>query len=135
MTRSFFEFDLASFDPSKIGTASIYLYGYLSAESTVCVQKGTQAAIITTADFDSFEGVKLGELLWTTGQNIIVLNSTGLSYVKSRLGVGSVKFCLREVEHDYNNVAPGTSATWFNGMEYMQTAYTALRPRLIMTYY
>lgn len=113
--RAFFYFD-TSFIQGTVSAASLFIKKYSTAgDSTVCAMKGTQAASLTTADFDSFTGSEYGHTAgWTTGYNEIVFNSTGISDIDTS---GITKVCAREYTHDYLDSDPGTTNVR-NGLYY-----------------
>ena len=123
-----------------IQSIALDLVGNSYNESNVMVQEGTQSASLGTDDFDSFTGsILAGPFdmeLWVEAdpaRNLIYLDST--SYVVTNLG-SSVKFCVREYDHDYSDSAPGDSSNYRNGVYYVETGYESIlrTPRLIITY-
>lgn len=116
--RSFFYLDLSSI-PSNAEIVSATFQVYVVAASSgaggsIYVVEGTQAATLTTADFDACGSTAFVDTptnfsaLTTSAYNTFTLNAAGLAYLKSRFG-STAKLCLRS-SFDINNVAPGTSA-------------------------
>jgi hypothetical protein len=96
------------------------------------VQNGTQAATLTTADYDSFDGSSYGNTSsWSTsGYNDITLNATGLSNINK---TGETKYCAREKPHDYDNSTSGAS-TYRNGIYFANQTGTTRDPKLVVTH-
>jgi len=131
--RSFFYFNTSDLpDNATIVTATLSLYGYSTAESTVCVQEGTQSDTLTTEDYDAFTGNEFGHTTsWTTsGYNNISFNDTGKGKINK---TGTTKLCVREYPHDYQNVDPGATENRC-GMYYADNTNTAYDPKLVITY-
>jgi len=131
--RSFFYFNTSDLpDNATIVTATLSLYGYSTAESTVCVQEGTQSDTLTTEDYDAFTGNEFGHTTsWTTsGYNNISFNDTGKGKINK---TGTTKLCVREYPHDYSNVDPGATNCRC-GMYYADQANSAYDPKLVITY-
>ena len=116
-----------------VESVDCYIRGQGNAESNACVQLGTQADAIVNEDMDAFSGSEYGHTAgWTAaGYNKITFNAQGISDVQSALG-GIGKICLREYDHDYSNVSPGTS-TFRNGMRFTEYADTTFDPYLEIT--
>lgn len=129
--RSFLYFDTSAIS-GTISAAVLNLYGYDTAQSTVCAQKGTQADTLEAADFDSFTGDEYGHTSgWsTTGYNSITFNSQGRSDINT---TGTTKICIREYAHDYANSAPGASTSYNCGMYYADQTGTDKDPYLEIT--
>lgn len=133
--------DLSTIPGAATITAAILkMTSYDAAESIMCVQAGTQADPMTTADFNNFTGTEFGHVTWALGgggvpaPNQITFNATGLAYLNTVLG-GTAKLCLREFTYDYSNSAPAPGPPYFrNGMWYQNTATVANRPHLDLTY-
>jgi hypothetical protein len=132
----------AYFDTSTIGvgntvTAAVFsLYATATAGGcTVSVQKGTQAATLTTADFDSFSGSYYATVTaasWAeSAYNDFTFNATGKSDIVLD---GTTKLCVRDYTYDYLNAnpTPNTYNTYFYTAE-EDTAGEA-RPKLVVTY-
>lgn len=104
--RSFFYFDLSG-ESGTADSVSLFLYSTAQAATSVSAQLGTQAATLTTADFDSFSGSSYGNVTWAASQyNEIVFNAQGISDVDDQIGAGEMKVCAREYDKDYLNVTP-----------------------------
>jgi len=112
-TNCYFYRTFYYFDTSGIGTGNLVvscdLKLYVSAVggngSSVAAQKGTQAATLTTADYDAFSGSAYGYIASasTNQYNTISFNATGCSEV---VRDGETKICCREYDHDYSNSEP-----------------------------
>jgi hypothetical protein len=118
--RSFFYFDTTSMGAGKtVSLANFSLYGVTRIESNVSVQQGTQAATITTADFDNFTGTYFGKttawIIASPYYNDMSLNAAGLTYINNS---NDVRMCAREYDHDYLNSQPG--ANYRNGCYYAE---------------
>jgi len=135
--RSFFCFDLSSIPSGVvIHTCVLKLSGFGFNASRVSVQRGTQEDVLTVNDFMEFYidlwGISEAWELWDgldVAINSISLNSVAIGYIQSRLGVGTVKICLREYDHDFLNVAP--DARYRNGCYYAEEL-TEEKPMLVI---
>lgn len=129
--RSFFYFDISTYGNPLSG--SILLYGTTNGASNVCIQQGTQAATLTTADYDAFSGDYWAKTTsWSTsGYNTLALDATGLAALQSVAG-GTFKVCAREYEHDYSNAVPATE--YANGVYYANQTGTTYDPYLLATF-
>ncbi len=116
LLRTFLEFDFNIPAGKEIIAAELHARGYLNGDSGVSIQQGTQANPITTADYDSFVGSLFDFIAnWDeTDWNAFTFNAAGIAYLNS---VSTAKFCLREYDHDYLDVAP-SGTTYSNGMQY-----------------
>jgi len=131
--RSFFYFDLTDIPTGKTVTAvSLLITQYTNHLSSVCVQEGTQAATLTTADFDSFTGAVFSTVEWDAGENELVFNAAGLQYIQDQLGETAL-LCCRESDYDVSGDAPGAGEWYSNGCYYSEAA-EANRPKLRVTY-
>jgi len=132
MRRSYFYFDTSSISTNTISAAVFSLYGVVNNGSSVSVQKGTQAATLAAADYDSFTGNSYGNTTgWsTTGYNDITLDATGLSDINK---TGETKYCAREYTYDYLNSDPG-DAMHANGCYYANQSGTTNDPKLVVTH-
>lgn len=132
LSRSFFYFDTSSIaDTNEISAAVFSLYGVTNYDSTVSVQQGTQAATITTADYDSFAGSLYGTVAWAVSTyNDISLNAQGLADINK---LGETKYCAREYTYDYLNSDPG-DAKHANGCYFANQSGTANDPKLVVTH-
>lgn len=135
--RSFFTFDLSSIPAGVvIHTCSLKLAGFGFAASRVSVQRGLHADVLTVNDFPQFYidlwGISDSWELWDgldVAINSITLNSVAIGYIQSRLGVGTVKLCCREYDHDFLNSIP--DARYRNGCYYAEEV-TEEKPRLVI---
>jgi len=143
VTRSFFLFDLSSIPASaEIISAIFTIGGHLNpweATSTVCIQQGTQADILTVNDYTAFAGAAFAAVTWKvsgpggTNLNEFILNAAGLAYIQSVFG-GTAKICAREYGSDYENADPGFGVGWTNDACFSEYADAALRPILTVIY-
>ena len=132
--RSFFYFDTSSLpDDSVISEVVCSFYGYFFAESSVCVQQGTQADTLSMDDFDSFTGSEFGHSTgWTTsGYNAITLNQSGRNAINK---TGTTKICCREYNHDYLDVTCGEDDPGDNGGYFADNPGFDKDPKLVVTY-
>lgn len=115
--RSFYYFDLSSI-PQNATITSATLSLYVSAASSaaggsVTVVEGTQAATLTTADFDQVGSTEFVDsrtnfsALTATAYNNFTLNAAGLTYVQGKFA-STAKLALRS-SFDLDNSAPGTT--------------------------
>lgn len=131
--RSFFYFDLSSVPAGKTVTEVALLLTELVYHNTgVAVYKGTQAATLTIADFDSFEGDAFANQAFVDGENKLTFNAAGKQYVENMLG-SAVKLCCRESDFDVAGAVPAASTNHRNGCYYAE-ASESQRPRLKITY-
>lgn len=131
IVRSFFYFDTQDLpDEATITGAVLKLYGITNADSDVSAQKGTQAASLTTADFDSFSGSEYGHVTWGIVYKSITFNATGKSEIVKD---GTTKICCREYTHDYSDSAP-SDTTYSNGCYYADKADITYDPKLEIDY-
>jgi hypothetical protein len=133
--RSFFYFNTSSMGAGQaISSAILSLYGYTNGQSHVSIQKGTQAATLTTADYDSFTGTYFAYTTgtWSTsGYNAMTLDSGGQTWSNNN----SVCYiCAREYDHDYLNSTSGSS-NYKNGCVYCEgNSFGVKYPKLVITY-
>ena len=90
----------------KVYQAPFDITSWTTSYSSGCVQKGTQAATLVSADYSHFSGSAYGTVAGSAGWKTINFNSTGISDI---VKAGTTKICGRELAHDYNNVAPTAS--------------------------
>jgi hypothetical protein len=85
----------------SVQAASWFAFGDTNAGSPVGLQQGTQAAVLSVADFDAFAGVLFGtNASWAANAyNEIPLNAAGRAFVQSCLGTVA-KFCSRNTSKD-----------------------------------
>ena len=104
ISRSFFIFDTSGV--IAVLSADFMIRGYSdNSASSVCMQEGTQAAALTTADYNNFTGNYFGRTFsWSVaGYNTISFNTLG----KSKINVsGNTKICVREYSYDYGSSTP-----------------------------
>jgi len=123
ITRSFTYHDTSSIpDGSIIDSVSLNMYGWIVEGGNVSVQEGTQAASLTTADYDSCNPSPAsggGEYGHTVGfalsqWNVVEFNELGKSKIND---VGETKLCLRHYNNDYLDSEPSGStsgAGWYS---------------------
>ena len=132
--RSFFIFPVDGFSGS-VDSATIGIYGFSTGyESDVSIQLGTQAASLTTDDFDSFSGDLYDYVAsWNgAGYNVFDLNAQGIADLESVINSGDFKVCAREYSHDYLNSTPTVQHR--NGCYYADYANTDHDPYLEITW-
>ena len=129
--RSFFYFDTSSIpDTATVDSATLYLYGFYYAESSVCAMKGTQGSTLSSGDYDSFTGSEYGHTSWSISTyNSISFNSQGCSDIDK---TGTTKICCREYNHDYLDSAP--NGNYRCGVYYADYTGTSRDPYLEVTY-
>jgi len=136
IARMFLYFDTSGIGSGQAVTdAVLSLYGKTYDEGNVCVQKGTQASSLTTADYDSFTGVYYDTIIaasWSEiAYNDFTFNETGEGDVEME---GITKICFREYTHDYLDSDP-VNDTYRNGCWTSEELETGeRRPRLVVTY-
>lgn len=149
MGRAFFTFDFGEFSTLSSGTrdlksCSLNITGYSYGQGNIVGLQGTQSDSLTAADFDAFTGSAITNVVdWQTSNNnnVFTFNTTGSGYISTQMtGNDKSKFCLREYDHDYLDVAP----TIGNDRDsYLNGCYFAARddqadisyvPKLIVTY-
>lgn len=110
--RCFFYFDTSGV-VGTILSCDLVIEGLTNADNTVAAQEGTQAATLTTADYDAFTGSTFGTTAWSTGTNTISFNSTGLAAINQ---AGTTKVCVRDNTWDVADSEPATDGTRNSGM-------------------
>lgn len=123
VTRSFLYFDLSALPGGATVTSAIVtVRGYTSANSQVCIQQGTQTGTDKTGlvigDWNAFTGTPFSIINWITGsdpRNNFTLDAAGIAYIESVAG-STAKFCLREYDSDYSDVAPLNNTDNVNSM-------------------
>lgn len=138
--RSFLYFDLSS-APAGVTSVELHLKALLidwQEYQSVYVQEGTQAASLSTADYDAFTGNPLGDF---NVDNDVVnptivnmpMNGTGLAYIQGVIG-GMAKLCLREYDHDFidDDSWLGTGGDY--GLYFSEAASEGDRPFLRLRY-
>ncbi|HEA68070.1 MAG TPA: hypothetical protein ENI07_14795 [Desulfobacterales bacterium] len=141
IARSFLFFDLSSLSSSfTVDSCTLVVYGNSTGDSTVCIQEGTQADPMTTADFDSFTGSIFDSIVWPppwepTYQEITFsLNSTGIAYIQSMLG-STAKICIRNYQYDFLDVEFPDDINAFRAyMAYRENDTELWHPTLNITY-
>jgi hypothetical protein len=138
ITRSFLYFDLSSIPAGKTCISAIVsAIGWANATSQISIQKGTQHDTLVTADWNAFSGTYFSKLTWQKfvdpdlNTNNFTLDASGIAYVQAQFG-DTAKFCLRQYEHDYLNVAPATM--YQNGVCYADHGTEARRPYITIVY-
>jgi hypothetical protein len=112
--RLFFFYNLSELT-GTVTAVTENLYAYLVANG-VSTQKGTQAATLTTADYNKFTGSCYDhQTLSTSAYTALTYSAQGISDVDDALG-STFKTCVREYAHDYSNSTPGTSL--YSGLVY-----------------
>jgi len=111
--RSFLYFDLSALPGgATVTSAVVTVRGFNDASSQVCIQQGTQTGTdnsgLVIGDWNAFTGTPFAIFDWITGndpRNELTFNAAGITYVESVAG-SVAKFCLREYDKDYSDVAP-----------------------------
>ncbi|VVB59497.1 Uncharacterised protein [uncultured archaeon] len=131
--RGFFMFDTSGLpDTCQVTNATLQVYGYGEADSSVCAMKGTQGDSLDQYDFDNFEGSEYGHVAWSTsGYNTITFNGAGRADVSK---TGTTYVCCREYNHDYLNVDPGADQEYRNGCYWANYEGTSRDPKLSIEY-
>lgn len=131
INRGFYYFDVSG-ESGTVSSAFIALYGSLNAQDEVYLMLGTQAAALTTADFDSFTGSYIGlSSSYALSQfNEVALNAQGISDLQTQVGSGTFKICGR-VGQDYNNVGWGIKQA---GSYFSESSSTTRDPYIEITY-
>jgi hypothetical protein len=128
--RSWFVFDLSTVT-SEITAASLYIRGVVFAESTICMQEGTQSIPLLISEFQAFTGNSLGSVVWSATDNTITFNADGLTYLNSVRG-SNAKICLRDYTYDF--LDSPTTTRHANGVYFSESSTPAWRPQLTVTY-
>jgi len=122
VTRTFLYFDLSALPGGATVTSAIVSIRSYTANSQVCILQGTQTGTdktgLVTGDWNAFTGTPFSVVNWITGsdpRNALTLNAAGLSYIESVAG-STAKFCLREYDSDYLDVAPLNNTDNVNNM-------------------
>lgn len=129
--RCFWPFDTSVLGKGAIVNATVLkIYGFISADTSVSAQKGTQGATIEVEDFDAFSGSLYGWTSWAINKyNSITFNSTG----NSEVAVTSTTYiCTREKARDYDNWDPGIQ--YENGCYFSEETDTSKDPKLEITF-
>jgi hypothetical protein len=129
--RSFFRFDLSALPSKTVKYAALHIYYDWHHDTYVSVQKGTQHSPMILGDYSAFTGIGFGATEWIAGDNVLILDSAGRSFVQSCLGSPSAKFCLREYLYDYLYVQP-PAGDWLNGCKYRNHPTQSVRPILVI---
>jgi len=137
--RSFLQFDLSVIPAGQTVTGVVVnVTGITNNEGNVVIMEGTQDDILVDANWNAFSGTGFADVAWKKyvdpdlNLNVFTLNAAGIAYVESVLG-GTAKFCLRELDSDYDDVAPIIEGP-DNGMAYSEYAVESFRPYIVVTY-
>lgn len=120
--RSFMYFDLNIPAGKRIVAAELRVHGGVADSTGVSLQQGTQEDPLTVADFDAFTGPLFDFIaswdmdIWQT----FTLSGAGVAYLNQVSG--AAKFCLREYDHDYLDVAPNLT-NYYNGLYFQEGAH------------
>lgn len=128
--RSFLYFDTSTIGAGNTVTAAVLsLYNSATVNPT-SVQKGTQAATLTTGDIHAFSGNEYIHITPTANQyNDWTFDAQGRSDI---VITGTTKLCVREYTSDYNYAGPSAGQSNFWSAEEDQA--NERRPRLVVTY-
>lgn len=129
--RAFLEFDLSGIvlaDPI-LWEVELFYYGQFTTSGYLhdsCVQESGFVQPLALTDFDNFTGPLLNRApeAMIQGSRSLWFNQAGRDYVESMLGLGPVKFCVRDYTYDYNNIAP-THGPWFHSMNHFELGFGA----------
>jgi hypothetical protein len=132
--RGFFFFDTSAVS-NTIRTATLNIYGFSNADTSVTAQEGTQASTLTTSDFDAFKGDAFGSVSWVTGAyNTITFNEAGRDAINAG---GTTRICGRESSYDVADVDPddagGSDTEYSCGCYFADNTGTAEDPYLEIT--
>lgn len=128
--RSFFNFDTSG-TISPVAVSLRIHAGESVAAADVCAQKGTQASLLTTADYDSFAGSSYGGVTWVRGiWNTIAFDAMGIDDLNTD---GITKICCREQNYDYSDIPVPDFSSLDAGMYYADQAGTDKDPYLEIT--
>lgn len=111
--RTFLFFDTSNIpDAATITEAYIDLYKIAGdVQQEVGVFQGTQANIITTSDYQAFNPTLFGQSApGNLGARRIQLNAAGIAAINK---YGWTKYCIRDLNFDIANVAPGYAMSSF----------------------
>ena len=136
VSRSFFKFETEGLPyGSSVTSATLSLYKDTNGDTNVVVQEGTQGSPLTPNDFEAFTGPSFGSVSFSGADEYkdIGLNFDALQYIAAALGTGSVKFCAREEDYDYDDVAP-VSNDYENGCYFSEETGVTKDPKLVITY-
>jgi len=140
VSRVFLYFDLSSIPAgSNCLSAVVRLGGLNTYGGHATMQQGTQGVPVTVDDFSNFTGSPFASIAWIvsgaggTNLNVFALNTAGKTYVKSIFG-STAKLCVREHEHDYMDVSPGSNSGYSLGIYFAEDPDAALRPKITITY-
>ena len=91
-----------------VTAATVHVKGTISGNNPVAVQDGTQASTLTTADYDSFTGIKVASFTGTLSEAYTFATFTvpGLSIIDLD---GTTRLCFRNEDYDYDGVQPSTA--------------------------
>lgn len=134
--RCFFYFDTSGVIGSITGV-DLMMVGFTNSDSSVDAQEGTQAATLTTADYDSFTDAPNGTSFGNSGAwnadgttyNVIAYNPAGIASINQ---AGETLVCCRE-EHDFGNDEPAPSADFLNGVFFANNTGTDKDPKFEIT--
>ena len=142
ISRAFFEFDLSGLPSGKtIIEAKLYLCP--NEDDTgdfaeVSFQESTAATTLVLASYNDFTGSSWGTMDFSGAQEGVYVsgafNAAGLTYLEGKIGVGDAKICVREYDHDYSNLAPGTGETYDAGFYFFDSVRENSRPYLKITW-
>lgn len=132
ISRSFFYFNTSDIGSgSTVTSAILSLYSTYIRDKLICVQKGTQADILTTADLDSFTGDYYGNVSFGTSLEYksITFNAQGCSDIVKD---GTTKLCARNYSYDYLDSPPDSD--YYTGCYFSEDTSGTKDPRLTIEY-
>jgi len=139
--RSYLYFDLSALPGgATVTSVTLTVRAFSTFASQVSIQQGTQTGTdntgLVTGDWNAFTGSYFDFVQWINGfdpRNEFTFNSAGIAYVESVAG-SVAKFCLREYDSDYLNVAPLDNTSNSNGMYYSAQAGETNDPAITIEY-
>jgi len=130
--RGFVFFDTTGFG-DYCTAATLSIQAYFNYDSGIGVFEKTGGAAVGPGSFDGFTGGSFGNIVWTNARKNITLNAGGRAYINSDGKVGFTQLCLRELDHDVANVAPGAETNYNNGMYFADYPDQVYDPYLSLT--
>ena len=114
---------------------SVHYSSWAYSRRSLCIQRGLQGDTLSLSDFDAFTGDYFCEMVhWSTGWRTYSLGASAQDYLSGLITEGGVaKFCVRELEHDFNNSAPGTNSYFGGGFYSADSSGNTYDPYLSIT--
>jgi len=115
ISRGFMMYDLSYYK----GTVDSAVFNFHTPElpglDYVSIQQGEQGDNIDFGDYMAFSGLPFGITGVQPGDNEIILNKHGISYINSCMG-GKAYLVLREYVFDYNYIDPNLVGSYLAGV-------------------